>query len=121
MQSDIYWLTSPPFAALYTLLLVVIVVVTIVRAGWLSWRLFSGVPRRRIPLDRALEGSVSADDLARAALANLVSHETPPQERLAQLRALPGVKLDAAQRTLRAADARFDYLWRRLAIRVSST
>ena len=118
---DMYWLISPPFALLYTLLLVVMVAVTVVRAGRLSWRLFGGVPRRRIPLDRALDGSVSADDLARAALANLVSHETPPQERLAQLRALPRVELDAALRTLRAADARFDYLWRRLAILVSST
>jgi hypothetical protein len=118
---DIYWLTSPSFAVLYTLLLAVIVAVTVVRAGRLSWRLFGGVPRRRIPLDRALDGSVSADDLARAALANLVSHETPPPERLAQLRALPRVELDAGLRTLRAADARFDYLWRRLAILVSST
>jgi len=118
---EMYWLNSPSFVVLYTLLLVVIVAVTVVRAGWLSWRLFGGVPRRRIPLDRALDGSVSADDLARAALANLVSHETPPQERLAQLRALPRVELDAAVRTLRAADARFDYLWRRMGISVSST
>ena len=51
--------------------------ITVVRAGRLSWRLFCGVPRQRIPLDRMLDGSVAADDLARAALANLVSHEAP--------------------------------------------
>jgi hypothetical protein len=120
VERDLYWLNSPPFAALYTLLLVVIVAVTVVRAGRLSWRLFGGVPRRRISLDRALDGSVSADALARAALANLVPHETP-QERVAQLRARPRVDLEAALRTLRAADNRFDYLWRLQAIGVSST
>src|SRR5262245_44074018 len=116
-----YWLTSPGFAALYTLVLIVIVVVTAVRAGRLSWRLFGRVPRQRISLERVLDNAAPADDLARAALANRVSHEAPPQERLAELRARPRVELDAALRTLRAADARFDYLWRRLAIRVSST
>jgi hypothetical protein len=118
---DMYWLTSPSFVALYTLFLIVIVTVTVVRAGRLSWRLLGGVPRRRTPLDCALDGTVSADDLTRAALANLVSHETPAQERLAQLRALPRVDLGTALRTLRAADARFDYLSQRVAIGVSST
>ena len=68
---EMYWLNSPSFVALYTMLLVVIGVVTVVRAGLLSWRLFGGVPRQRIRLDRLLDGSMSADDLARAALANV--------------------------------------------------
>ena len=118
---EMYWLNSPSFVSLYTVLLVVIVAVTVVRAGLLSWRLFGGVPRQRISIDRVLAGAVSADDLARAGLAKLVRHEALSQERLAQLRAGPRVELDAALRTLRAADARFDYLWRRLAIGVSST
>jgi len=104
------------FVALYTSLLAAMVAMAIGRAGLLSWRLFRGV-RRRIPIDRVLDGSVSADALARAALANRVSREATSHERLAASR----VDLDAALRTLRAADARFDYLWRRLASGVSST
>jgi hypothetical protein len=117
---DLYWLTSTSSAVLYALLLAVMLAITVVRAGGLSWRLFGGVARRRMPLERVLDGSISADDLARAALANLVSPEQS-EERLAQLRTGPRAELDAALRTLRAADARFDYLWRRMAIRVSST
>jgi hypothetical protein len=40
---------------------------------------------------------------------------------LAPLRAGPSLDIEAGLRTLRAADARFDYLWRRLSIAVSST
>jgi hypothetical protein len=117
------WAFEPTtaFAAPYTWLLVAMVAITIGRAGLLSWRLFGGVPRQRIPLDRVLDGSVSADDLARAALANLVSHDALSQERLARLRAGPRVEVDAALRTLRAADRRLDYLWRHLADGESST
>jgi hypothetical protein len=119
-MSDMYWLTSQTSAALYGLLLAVMLAITFVRAGRLSWRLFGGVARRRMHPGRMLDGSTSADDLARAALANMVLPEQS-EERLAQLRAGPRVELDAALRTLRAADARFDYLWRHMAIRVSST
>ena len=118
---NIELLTFPAVVALYVLFLIVIVAVTVIRAGLLSWRLFGGVSWRQTPIDRVLDGSVPADDLARAALANRVSHETPHHERLAQLRARPRVELDAALLTLRAADARFDHLWSRLAIRASST
>jgi hypothetical protein len=116
-----YWAFEPAFAAPYTWLLVAIVAITVVQAGLLSWRLFGRVPRQRIPLERVLDNAVPADDLARAALANLVRHEALSRERLGQLRTGPRVDLDAALRTLRAADARFDYLWRRLAIGVSLT
>jgi hypothetical protein len=118
---DMYWAFSPSFVAPYAWLLIAMVAVTIVRAALLSWHLLGGVLRRRVPLDRVLDGSVPADDLAHAALANLVSHEAMPQERLAQLRAGPRIERDTALRTLRAADARFDYLWQPLAIGVSST
>lgn len=113
-------LTSPSSIVFYAVPLALIMVITVVRTGVLSWRLL-GVARPRMPLDRLLDGAMSADDLARAALANRVSPEPLPEERLAQLRMGPRVELDTALRTLRAADVRFDYLWRRMAIRVSST
>jgi hypothetical protein len=72
-----------------------------------------------MPLDRVLDGGVSPDALARAALANRVSPEPLSEERLAQLRAGPG-ELATAIRALRAADVRFDYLRRHMAIYVSS-
>ena len=117
----VVWAFEPMFAEPYTWLLVAIAAVTVFRAGLLSWRLFGGVPRRRIGLDRVLDGSVPPEDSARAALANRISHEPPSEERLAQLRAGSRVDLDAALRTLRATDFRFDYLWRRQAVGVSST
>jgi len=112
---------SPEFALLYIGLLVAILAVGVARAGRLSWRLFGRTRPQRVPLDRVLDGSMSADDFARAALTNLVSQAAPPEERLAQLRAAPLVDAGAALRKLRAADVRFDYLWRRQAIVVSST
>jgi hypothetical protein len=117
---DIYPVTSPASIVLYALPLALVVVITIARAGVLSWRLL-GVVRPRMSLDRVLDGSVTADHLARAALTNRVSPVPLSEQQLAQLRTVPRVERDAALRTLRAADARFDYLWRRLAIRVSST
>jgi len=112
---------SPLFAFLYGGVLATIVAVAILRAGRLAWRLFGGARRQRVSLDGVLDGSVSTDALARAALANLVPHEALSPARLAQVRARPGSDSDAALRTLRAADARFDYLWRRQAIVVLST
>ena len=117
---DIYVLTSPSSIVLYAVPLALIVVITVVRAGFLSRRLL-GFARPRMPLDHLLDGAVSADDLARGALANRVSPEPLSEERLAKLRTGPRVERDAALRTLRAADVRFDYLWRRMTIRVSST
>jgi hypothetical protein len=117
----VVWAFEPSFAEPYTWFLVAMVVATVFRAGVLSWRLFAGVPGRRIGLDRVLDGSVPSDDLARAALANRISHEPPADGRLAQLRSGSQVDLNAALRTLRATDFRFDYLWRRLAVGVSST
>lgn len=119
-MNDIYILTSTLSVVFYAVPLAVIVAITVVRAGVLSWRLF-GVARARMPLDRVLDGTMSADDLARAALANRVALEPLSGERLAQLRTGPHGELDTAVRSLRAADLRFDYLWRRMAIRVSST
>ena len=100
------------------LILALIVLITVVRGGVLWWRLL-GVARPRMPLDRILDGGVSAADFARAALANRVSPEPLSEERLAQLRAAPA-ELATAIRALRAADVRFDYLGRHMAIRVSS-
>lgn len=64
-------------------------------------------------LDRLLDGSIDAEGLARAALANRVSRRPPSDARLTQLRADPRIDLDASARTVQAADARFDYLWHR--------
>jgi hypothetical protein len=105
----------------YTCFLVASVAVTVVRAALWSWRLFLVVPRRLIGLDQVLQGLVTPEDLAQAALANRISHELPSYGRLVQLGASSRTNLDAALRTLRATDVRFDYLWRRLAIGVSST
>jgi hypothetical protein len=115
------WLFLLTFAEPYTGLLVALLAVTVVRAGLWSRRLFGGMFRHRTRVGCVLDGSVSPDGLARAALGNLVSNDAPSPERVARLRAGSRVELDAALRTLRAADARFDYLWRRLAIGVSST
>jgi hypothetical protein len=110
---------EPSFVAPYTWALVVIVAIAVLRAALLSWRLIGRVRWRRVPLDDVLHGSAVADDLARAALANRVSQKSPSEESLAQVRADSRVDLDTALRTLRAADLRFDYLWRRLAVDVS--
>jgi hypothetical protein len=119
-MDNIYRFTSPTSLLFYAVPLALIVVLTIVRAGVMSWRLLA-VARLRLRLERLLDGAMSADDLARAALANRVSPEPLSEDRLAQLRAGPRVELDGALRTLRAADVRFDYLWGRMKIRVSST
>jgi hypothetical protein len=121
MIYDINILTTPFSIVFYAVPLALIVVLTIVRAGVLLSRLFGGGARPRVAIERVLDGAMSADDLARAALANRVALEPLSEELLAQLRTRPRVERDAAVRTLRAADARFDYLWRRMAIRVSST
>jgi hypothetical protein len=59
----------------------------------MSWRLL-GVARPRMPLDRVLDGTMSANDLARAALANRVALEPLSEERLAQLRTGPHGELN---------------------------
>jgi hypothetical protein len=112
---------EPSFAEPYTWLLVAVVAVTVVRVGRLSWSLFGGVLPRRIALDRVLDGTVSPDDLARAAFASRVSHGALSADRLAQLRAGPRIDLEKPLRTLHVADARFDDRWRRLATGVSAT
>lgn len=113
-------LSTPTSLFLYAVPLALIVATTLVRAAVMSWRLL-GVARPRMRLERLLDGAMSADDLARAALANRVSRDPLSEGLLAQLRTGPRVELDTALRSLRAADVRFDYLWRRMAIRVSST
>ena len=119
-MNDIHILISPASFLFYAVPLAAIVALTVVRAGVMSSRLL-GVARPRIPLQGIVDGTVSADDLARAALANRVALESISEERLAQLRAGRRAELATAQRTLRAADDQFDYLWRGMAIRVSST
>jgi len=112
---------SPLFALLYTGFLITIVAVAVIRAGRLSYRLFGGARQHRVSLDGLLDSSVSTDDLARGPLVSLASPEAMSPERLARLRAGPRAEADATLRRLRAADARFAYLWRRQAIVVSST
>jgi hypothetical protein len=119
-MDNIETLTTPTSLVLYAVPLALIVATTLVRAAVMSWRLL-GVARPRMRLERLLDGAISADDLARAALANRVSRGPLSEQLLAQLRTRPRVELDAAVRTLRAADVRFDYLWGRMNIRVSST
>jgi hypothetical protein len=119
-MNDIYVLTSTLSVVFYAVPLAVIVAVTVVRAGVMSWRLLGGA-RPRVAIERLLDGSVSADEFARAALTNRISTEPLSEERLTELRTGPRVQLDKALRTLRAADVQFNYLWQRMAIRVSST
>lgn len=111
-------LTSLSSIVRYGVPLAPIVVIAVICAGVLSRRLLGGSPPR-MPVDRVLDGGVSPDAFARAALANRISPEPLSRERLAQLRAAPG-ELASAIRALRAADARFDYLRRHMAIYVSS-
>jgi hypothetical protein len=120
-MQEMFWLSEPSFARPYTWFLVAVAAVNVVCAGWLSWRLLGGVSRRRIALDSVLDGAVSSNDLAYAALANRIPREALSEERLTQLRSGSRGASDAVLRTLRAADALFDYRWRRLAICVSST
>ena len=119
-MDNIETLTTPTSLVLYAVPLALIVATTLVLAAVMSWRLL-GVARPRMPIERVLDGSVSADDLARAALANRLSPGPLSEELVAQLRTGPRVELDTALRTLRAVDVRYDYLWRRMNILVSST
>jgi hypothetical protein len=118
-MQEIDMLTSP-LTVLYAMPLAPILAFTLVRAAVLSWHLL-GVARPLMPLDGMLDGAVSADDFARATLANRVSREPLSEERLAQLRTGPRVKLETALRSLRTVDVRFDYLWQLMKSRVSST
>ena len=95
-MNDIYILTSTLSVVFYAVPLAVIVAITVGRAGVLSWRLF-GVARSRMPLDRVRDGTMSADDLARAALANRVALEPLSAERLEQLRTGPRVEIDTTR------------------------
>ena len=121
MIYDINILTTPFSIVFYAVPLALIVVLTIVSAGVFLSRLFGSGARPRVAIERVLDGAMSADELARAALANRVSPDPLSEDHLVQLRSSPRAEVDTALRTLRAADVRFEYLWRRMKIRVSST
>jgi hypothetical protein len=120
-MNGVRWAFEPPFAALYSMFLGVVGLVTIANALRLSSRVLGGFRSRRISLLQVLEGSVSAELLARAALCNGLARESLSDPHLQRVDAESHIVLASALSNLQMADGRFNLLWQYSQARVTST
>jgi hypothetical protein len=95
------WALEPTHAKLFFEFLVIVCLITVVRAVTLALVLFRLPGRARVTLADVLAQRIDPDRLAKAALANAVSREGGADRRAS----------DEVCQTLRMADATFQYRW----------